>query len=132
MSLKNLKIAIAQLDYHTGNFDYNTQKIISNILQAKDEGADLIVFSELCVCGYPPRDFLEFDDFIDHSYDNEIDDKKRFNLIVREIEKLNGADVKNFYNTNIDRLIENKKIISEISNDTFDIEYFKKLTKSNG
>ena len=73
-----------------------------------------------------------FDDFIDHSYDNEIDDKKRFNLIVREIEKLNGADVKNFYNTNIDRLIENKKIISEISNDTFDIEYFKKLTKSNG
>ena len=65
MSLKNLKIAIAQLDYHTGNFDYNTQKIISNILQAKDGGADLIVFSELCVCGYPPRDFLEFDDFID-------------------------------------------------------------------
>ena len=65
MSLKNLKIAIAQLDYHTGNFDYNTQKIISNIKKAQDVGADLIVFSELCVCGYPPRDFLEFDDFID-------------------------------------------------------------------
>jgi hypothetical protein len=73
-----------------------------------------------------------FDDFIDHSYDNEIDDKKRFRLIVREIEKLNGADVKNFYNKNIDRLIQNKKIISEISNDTYDIEYFKKLRNNNG
>ena len=65
MNLKNLKIAIAQLDYHTGNFDYNTQKIISHIQKAQDVGADLIVFSELCVCGYPPRDFLEFEDFID-------------------------------------------------------------------
>lgn len=61
-----LKISIAQLDYHTGNFEYNAQKIISNINAAKEEGIDLIVFSELCVCGYPPRDFLEFTDFIDH------------------------------------------------------------------
>lgn len=60
-----LRISIAQLDYHTGNFEYNAQKIISNINAAKEEGIDLIVFSELCVCGYPPRDFLEFADFID-------------------------------------------------------------------
>jgi NAD+ synthase (glutamine-hydrolysing) len=65
MSLKQLTIAIAQLDYHTGNFDYNTQKIITHIQKAQQAGADLIVFSELCVCGYPPRDFLEFDDFIE-------------------------------------------------------------------
>lgn len=63
--MRALKISIAQLDYHTGNFEYNTQKIISNINSAKEEGIDLIVFSELCVCGYPPRDFLEFADFID-------------------------------------------------------------------
>ncbi|MES2691448.1 MAG: NAD+ synthase [Bacteroidota bacterium] len=60
-----MRISIAQLDYHTGNFEYNAQKIISNINAAKEEGIDLIVFSELCVCGYPPRDFLEFADFID-------------------------------------------------------------------
>ncbi len=65
MSLKQLTIAVAQLDYHTGNFDYNTQKIITHIQKAQQAGADLIVFSELCVCGYPPRDFLEFDDFIE-------------------------------------------------------------------
>ncbi len=59
-----MKIALAQLNYHIGNFSLNTEKIKSNILRAKKEGADLVVFSELSVCGYPPRDFLEFSDFI--------------------------------------------------------------------
>jgi NAD+ synthase (glutamine-hydrolysing) len=59
-----LKITLAQLNYHTGNFDLNTQKIIEAIQNAKTKNADLVVFSELSVCGYPPRDFLEFNDFI--------------------------------------------------------------------
>ena len=59
-----MKIILAQLNYHTGNFELNTQKIIEAINKAKSEQADLIVFSELSVCGYPPRDFLEFQDFI--------------------------------------------------------------------
>lgn len=37
---------------------------------AKTQGADLILFGELSVCGYPPRDFLEFDDFIRRCYDS--------------------------------------------------------------
>jgi NAD+ synthase (glutamine-hydrolysing) len=63
-----MKIVLAQQNYHIGNFDSNTQKIITAIRQAKADGADLVVFSELCVCGYPPRDFLEFSDFIHKSY----------------------------------------------------------------
>lgn len=63
--MTSLTIALAQLDYHTGNFEYNTAKIIEHIYAAKADGVDLIVFSELCVCGYPPRDFLEFHDFIE-------------------------------------------------------------------
>ncbi|MBI5373361.1 MAG: NAD+ synthase [Sphingobacteriales bacterium] len=63
-----MKIALAQQNYHIGNFEANTRKIIAGINQAKAEGADLVVFSELCVCGYPPRDFLEFSDFINKSY----------------------------------------------------------------
>lgn len=59
-----MNIAIAQQNYHIGNFQSNVQKIIDAIRRAKDEKADLIVFSELCICGYPPRDFLEFDDFV--------------------------------------------------------------------
>jgi NAD+ synthase (glutamine-hydrolysing) len=64
-----MKIAIAQQNYHIGNFAGNTGKIIDAIAAAKQEGAALIVFSELAVCGYPPRDFLEFDDFIDQCQD---------------------------------------------------------------
>jgi len=59
-----MKIVVAQQNYHIGNFEYNTRKIIEGIRDAKAESADLVVFSELSVCGYPPRDFLEFDDFI--------------------------------------------------------------------
>ncbi|OJW13876.1 NAD+ synthase [Mucilaginibacter sp. 44-25] len=59
-----MKIAIAQQNYHIGNFEYNRNKIIKAIEKAKGDQADLIIFSELCVCGYPPRDFLEFNDFI--------------------------------------------------------------------
>ena len=59
-----MKIALAQQNYHIGNFEENTRKIIEGIDWAKKQKADLVVFSELCVCGYPPRDFLEFDDFI--------------------------------------------------------------------
>ncbi|NDE10302.1 MAG: NAD+ synthase [Chitinophagia bacterium] len=61
-----MKIFLAQQNYHIGNFESNTQKIIAAIEAAKKQGGDIIVFSELSVCGYPPRDFLEFDDFIDH------------------------------------------------------------------
>lgn len=63
-----MKIFLAQQNYHIGNFESNTQKIIDAIETAKSQGGDLIVFSELCVCGYAPRDFLEFEDFINKSY----------------------------------------------------------------
>lgn len=59
-----MKIALAQLNYHIGNFESNTAKIIDNIHKARQNGADLVVFAELCVCGYPSRDFLEFNEFI--------------------------------------------------------------------
>jgi len=59
-----MKIALAQLNYHIGNFDSNTNKIIEAIENARSSGADLVVFSELSITGYAPRDLLEFDDFI--------------------------------------------------------------------
>ncbi len=59
-----MKIALAQLNYHVGNFEANTQKIIYAIKEAQQNGADLVVFAELCISGYPARDFLEFNEFI--------------------------------------------------------------------
>lgn len=63
-----MKIALAQQNYHIGNFEANTRKILEGIQTAKAQGAELVVFSELCICGYPPRDFLEFEDFIQKCY----------------------------------------------------------------
>jgi len=65
-----MKIALAQQNYHIGNFEKNRQRIIDGITWAKQQNADLVVFSELCICGYPPRDFLEFDDFINKCYES--------------------------------------------------------------
>ncbi len=59
-----MKIALAQLNYHIGNFENNIQKIKNSINKAKKQGADIVVFAELAISGYPPRDFLEFNDFI--------------------------------------------------------------------
>lgn len=63
-----MKICIAQQNYHIGNFEQNTEKILGAIEAAKNQGADFILFSEMSVCGYPARDFVEFEDFINKCY----------------------------------------------------------------
>jgi NAD+ synthase (glutamine-hydrolysing) len=52
-------VALAQIDLTVGDVSGNTRKIIDHAARARDElGADLVVFSELSVCGYPPEDLL--------------------------------------------------------------------------
>jgi NAD+ synthase (glutamine-hydrolysing) len=65
-----MKIILAQQNYHIGNFEANTQKIIEAIKFAKTKHADIIVFSEMCICGYPARDFVDFKDFINKCYES--------------------------------------------------------------
>ena len=60
-----MKITVSQLNYHIGNFDRNKDLICNAIIKAKGEGSDLIVFSELSICGYPPLDLLDHIDFIE-------------------------------------------------------------------
>lgn len=64
-----MKIALAQINVHIGNFESNFNKIEQFIQDAKKLQADIILFPELSVCGYPPRDFLDFDDFVDKCYE---------------------------------------------------------------
>ena len=59
-----MKITIAQINYHIGNFEANVDKMLDAVKEAKIEGSDIVCFSELATCAYPPRDFLEFEDFI--------------------------------------------------------------------
>ena len=61
-----MRITIAQLNYHVGDFASNTDKVLKAISEAKRDGSDLVLFSELSVSGYPPLDLLEHSDFIGH------------------------------------------------------------------
>jgi NAD+ synthase (glutamine-hydrolysing) len=60
-----MRITIAQLNYHIGNFPRNKELICNAIGKAQHENSDLIIFSELCISGYPPLDLLDRLDFIE-------------------------------------------------------------------
>lgn len=60
-----MKIALAQINPVIGDFAANAAKIIDAAARAKDLGCDLVVFSEMVVCGYPPRDLLEKPAFVE-------------------------------------------------------------------
>lgn len=59
-----MKIALAQLNPTVGNFRCNTEAIVWAIEEARTQGAELVVFSELAICGYPPRDLLQIEGFV--------------------------------------------------------------------
>jgi len=59
-----MKIALGQINTKVGDLKGNTNKILEYIERAKSEKADLIVFPELSISGYPPRDLLDFECFV--------------------------------------------------------------------
>ncbi len=59
-----MKIGLAQIDTTIGDFTGNSAKIISYAKRAQEAGAGLVIFSELAVCGYPPRDLVEKPAFV--------------------------------------------------------------------
>jgi NAD+ synthase (glutamine-hydrolysing) len=61
---KNVKIALAQIDPTVADFRGNTARILQNVREAEQRGADLVMFPELCVCGYPTGDFVEKPSFV--------------------------------------------------------------------
>lgn len=60
-----MKIALAQLNPVVGDLTGNSEKIVHAIREARSQGAGLVVFSELVVCGYPPRDLLLVEGFVE-------------------------------------------------------------------
>lgn len=62
-----MKIALGQINPTIGDFSGNSKKIIESARQALDLGAQMVLFPELAVCGYPPRDLLEKPAFVERS-----------------------------------------------------------------
>ncbi|MBA2849413.1 NAD+ synthase [Thermosulfuriphilus ammonigenes] len=59
-----MKIALAQINPTIGAFSANLAKMIRMAEEARDRGCQLVVFPELAICGYPPRDLLERPEFV--------------------------------------------------------------------
>ena len=62
-----VKIALAQINPTVGDFAGNARLILDFAARAAEAGAELAVFPELAVCGYPPADLLEKRSFLDRA-----------------------------------------------------------------
>lgn len=111
-----MKVALAQLNYRIGDFEFNSRVIIENIEKARSAGAEVVVFAELAICGYPPLDFLDYAYFIDRA------EKAISEIAVHclDITAIIGAPVKNedpkgknLFNAAV--VISNGKIIQTVS-----------------
>jgi len=60
-----MRVALAQINPKVGDLEGNTDKIINFIQKAKEKNSDLIIFPELAITGYPPRDLLDFKIFVE-------------------------------------------------------------------
>jgi len=60
-----VRIAVGQVNSVITDFMNNAKNILALIKRAKEEGSELIVFPELSVCGYPPMDLLDLDNFVE-------------------------------------------------------------------
>ena len=63
--MQRLRVAMAQINTVVGDFSGNTGKIVDAIADARSQGADLVAFPELAICGYPPEDLLLKPQFVD-------------------------------------------------------------------
>ncbi len=108
-----MKFALAQINPTIGDLEGNLNKILRNIDLAVKEKSDIIVFPELALCGYPPKDLLFKSQFIkDNKKYLDLLCKKSnpdINIIIGVIEE-NKGDGKPLFNSSA--LIRNNKIIS--------------------
>jgi NAD+ synthase (glutamine-hydrolysing) len=98
----DMKICLAQLNYHIGNFEANVEKMIQATIHAIDNKADIVCFGELATCGYPPRDFLEFNDFIrlsDESISRLLPLSQQIGIVVGAPSKNPRVEGKDLFNS---------------------------------
>jgi len=132
-----MKIAIAQLNPHIGNFERNISAITDKIKEAKEKDVDLVIFPEFSVPGYPPLDLLEHKSFIDNCKQAVIEISKQCKNIAAIVgsPSLNPAKTgKNLLNTAY--FLSEGKIIFTVNKTllpTYDIfdeyRYFESNTK---
>ena len=84
-----MKIALCQINTIVGDFRYNRDKILKYYLKCIEKNANIVVFPELCISGYPPQDLLLYDGFIEENLTvlNSIALESKIPLILGYIRK---------------------------------------------
>ncbi len=107
-----MKIALIQINPIIGDFDHNSSLVLDYLKSAKEVGCELAVFPELTLCGYPPRDLLERQAFLD-SHDATLDlliqKIKGIGVVLGALERRNDRHGKPLYNSAL--LIENGRVL---------------------
>lgn len=106
-----MKIAIAQINTKVGDLKGNAEIIIRNIIAAKEKNANLVIFPEMAITGYPPRDLLDFECFIDDNLkylDIIRENTEGIAVILGYIDKNPSPEGKKYFNAAA--IIENKQI----------------------
>ncbi len=107
-----MKIALAQFDAVIGDFEENISKMKAQAEKAIAKGCDLVVFPEMCICGYPPKDLLERKDFILDTLKatkKAVESINDIGVIAGTIDENPSGQGKPLFNTAI--LFENGKIL---------------------
>lgn len=97
-----MKIALAQINVHVGNFAGNLEKMKAAVATAKLQGADIVCLPELATVGYPPRDFLEFEDFVDlaeNSIQELAKEAEGIAIVVGSVSRNPVVEGKDLYNS---------------------------------
>ncbi|OQW98210.1 MAG: NAD+ synthase [Desulfobacteraceae bacterium A6] len=111
-----MKIAIAQINPVIGDFNHNASRIRHYADKAKAHSCDLVVFSELVISGYPPRDLLEKKDFIEANLSclsRLVDEIRGIGVICGFVDKNPVDEGKPLYNSAV--LFENGKILHRVN-----------------
>ncbi len=93
-----MKVAIAQINTAVNAVEYNAEKAIGYIRKAAEAGADLVVFPEMTLPGYPPKDLLLSDEFVgwcEAAIEGVRAASKGIGVVIGGLEKVDGA----LYNT---------------------------------
>lgn len=108
-----MKICLAQINPTVGAFKQNTRKICRFIDDARKMGADLVIFPEMSIVGYPPKDLLELSGFVDRNLkalEEVVNSVTGISAIVGFVDRNEARRGRNLYNAAA--YIHNKKIVS--------------------
>jgi len=109
-----MKIALAQLNTTVSALEGNTRKVLKAVGEARDRGAELVIFSEMVLTGYPPKDLFEREEFVQANLrmlDRVREASGGIGVIVGYVEKNPGPEGKDLYNAAA--LIEDGRIVSK-------------------